>query len=116
MCTPLSLEQQYLKQSSIIPRAPKSAGTEYQKLLKQYGMICSMSRKGDCWDNAVVESFFHSLKTEWISDILYKTRNEARNDVIRYIEMFYNSHRLHSFLGYKNPNVFENSFSLAKVA
>ena len=55
-------------------------------------MVCSMSRKGDCWDNAVVESFFHSLKTEWISDdILYKTRDEARNDVIRYIEMFYNS-------------------------
>jgi transposase InsO family protein len=97
-------------------RGSQYAGGEYQKMLKQYGMICSMSRKGDCWDNAVVESFFHSLKTEWIGDIIYKTRDEARNDVIRYIEMFYNSHRLHSFLGYKNPNVFENSFSLAKVA
>jgi putative transposase len=72
--------------------------------------------QGDCWDNAVVESFFHSLKTEWIADIIYRTRDEARSDVIRYIEMFYNSHRLHSFLGYKNPNVFENNFSLAKVA
>ena len=92
------------------------AGNEYQSLLEQYSMVCSMSRKGDCWDNAVVESFFHSLKTEWIADIIYRTRDEARSDVIRYIEMFYNSHRLHSFLGYKNPNVFENNFSLAKVA
>ena len=97
-------------------RGSQYAGNEYQKLLEQYGMVCSMSRKGDCWDNAVVESFFHSLKTEWISDTIYKTRDEARSDVIRYIEMFYNSHRLHSFLGYKNPNGFENNFSLAKVA
>jgi putative transposase len=97
-------------------RGSQYAGSDYQKLLEQYGMVCSMSRKGNCWDNAVVESFFHSLKTEWISDIIYKTRADARNDVIRYIEMFYNSHRLHSFLGYKNPNVFENNFSLVKVA
>ena len=79
-------------------------------------MICSMSRKGDCWDNAVVESFFHSLKNEWTADIIYQTRDEARNDVIKYIEMFYNSHRLHSYLGYKNPNNFERNFTLAKVA
>jgi len=65
-----------------------------------------MSRKGDCRDNAVVESFFHSLKTEWIADIIYRTGEEARNDVIKHIEMFYNSHRFHSFLGYKAPNVF----------
>jgi len=92
------------------------ADSEYQKLLEQYGMTCSMSRKGDCWDNAVVESFFHSLKTEWIGDIIYQTRDEARGDVIEYIEMFYNSHRLHSFLGYKNPNGFERNLALAKVA
>jgi putative transposase len=97
-------------------RGSQYAGNDYQKLLEQYSMVCSMSRKGNCWDNAVVESFFHSLKTEWIADIIYRTRDEARNDVIRYIEMFYNSHRLHSFLGYKNPNAFENKFSLAKVA
>ncbi len=97
-------------------RGSQYASNQYQKSLAQYGMVCSMSRKGDCWDNAVVESFFHSLKTEWISDIVYRTRDEARSDVIRYIEMFYNSHRLHSFLGYKNPNAFENNFSLAKVA
>jgi len=97
-------------------RGSQYAGNEYQNLLEQYSMVCSMSRKGNCWDNAVVESFFHSLKTEWIADIIYRTRDEARSDVIRYIEMFYNSHRLHSFLGYKSPNVFENNFSLAKVA
>jgi transposase InsO family protein len=97
-------------------RGSQYAENKYQKMLEQYGMICSMSRKGDCWDNAVVESFFHSLKTEWIADIIYRTRDEARSDVIRYIEMFYNSHRLHSFLGYKNPNAFENNSSLAKVA
>jgi len=97
-------------------RGSQYGGSEYQKLLKQYGMICSMSRKGDCWDNAVVESFFHSLKTEWISDIIYRTRESARSDAIRYIEMFYNSHRLHSFLGYKTPNAFEGSFALQKVA
>ena len=68
------------------------------------------------WDNAVVESFFHSLKTEWTSKILYQTRNDARNDVIKYIEMFYNSQRLHSYLGYKQPNDFEKNFSWANVA
>jgi len=97
-------------------RGSQYAGSDYQKLLAQYGMTCSMSRKGDCWDNAVVESFFHSLKTEWTFDIIYKTRDDAKSDVIKYIEMFYNSHRLHSFLGYKTPNAFESNFALQKVA
>ena len=97
-------------------RGSQYADSEYQKLLEHYGMTCSMSRKGDCWDNAVVESFFHSLKTEWISDTIYKTRNDARSEVISYIEMFYNSHRLHSSLGYKSPNAFENNFTWQKVA
>nr|CBX27972.1 Insertion element IS600 uncharacterized 31 kDa protein [uncultured Desulfobacterium sp.] len=97
-------------------RGSQYAGSDYQKLLNTYGMICSMSRKGDCWDNAVAESFFHSLKTEWTAEILYRTRSDARDDVIRYIEMFYNSNRLHSYLGYKNPNDFEKSFTLAKAA
>ncbi len=66
-----------------------------------------MSRKGNCWDNAVVESFFHTLKTEYTDAKRYSTREEARMDVIDYIEMFYNSYRLHSSLGYANPNDFE---------
>jgi putative transposase len=97
-------------------RGSQYAGSEYQKLLEHYGMTCSMSRKGDCFDNAVAESFFHSLKTEWTSDIVYRTRDSARGDVIKYIEMFYNSRRLHSFLGYKTPNSFESNFPLQKVA
>jgi transposase InsO family protein len=97
-------------------RGSQYAGSDYQKLLGIYGMICSMSRKGDCWDNAVAESFFHSLKTEWTADIVYRTRNDARGDVIQYIEMFYNSNRLHSYLDYNNPNDFEKNFIFAKAA
>jgi len=97
-------------------RGSQYAGSDYRKLLSIYGMICSMSRKGDCWDNAVAESFFHSLKTEWTAEIIYRTRSDARGDVIQYIEMFYNSNRLHSYLGYKNPNDFEKNFILAKAA
>jgi transposase InsO family protein len=97
-------------------RRSQYAGSEYQKLLERYRMICSMSRKDDCWDNAVVESFSHSLKTEWIPDIIYRTRDGAWSDIIRYIEMFYNTHHLHSFLGYKTPNILESNFTLVKVA
>ena len=97
-------------------RGSQYAGGDYRQLLGIYGMICSMSRKGDCWDNAVAESFFHSLKTEWTADIIYRTRSDARSDVIRYIEMFYNSNRFHSYLEYKNPNDFEKNFILVKAA
>ena len=71
-------------------RGSQYAGKEYQKLIKRYGMFGSMSRKGDCWDNAVVESFFHILKTERTNGTIYRTRDQARKDVIDYIEMFYN--------------------------
>ena len=97
-------------------RGSQYAAHDYQQLLKTFGMIPSMSRKGDCCDNAVAESFFHTLKTEEVGDQAYPTREEARRDVIDYIEMFYNSHRLHSFLGYDTPNDFEKNFTLAKVA
>ena len=93
------------------------ASKAYQEELKNYKMICSMSRKGNCWDNAVAESFFRSLKTERTDDTLYPTRNEARADTVDYIEMFYNSHRLHSSLGYESPNQYEARRKvLAKVA
>ncbi|MDP6747547.1 MAG: integrase core domain-containing protein [Candidatus Poribacteria bacterium] len=84
------------------------AAHEYPDQLKQYGMTCSMSRKGDCWYNLVVESFCHTLKTKCTHEERYLTREEARADVIGYIEMFYNSHRLHSTLGDVSPNDFEN--------
>jgi transposase InsO family protein len=72
-----------------------------------------MSRKGECWDNAVVERFFGTLKREWTHDRRFLTRQEAKATVIEYSEMFYNSHRRHSTLGYLSPNDFE---AQAKVA
>ena len=66
-----------------------------------------MIRKGDCWDNAVVESFFGSLKQELVQWRNYQTCYEAQQDILEYIAMFYNSERLHSYLGYMSPNAFE---------
>ncbi len=88
-------------------RGSQYASHEYQKLLKQYGMVCSMSGKGDCWDNSVVERFFRSLKTERTYHTIYCNREIAKQDTIDYIEMFYNSRRLHSYLGYMSPNDYE---------
>lgn len=81
---------------------------DYQALLSEHGMICSMSRKGNCWDNAVVERFFRSLKSDQTEYRRYATREEAKKDLIDYIEMFYNSRRLHSYLGYVSPAEYEN--------
>lgn len=97
-------------------RGSQYASREYQQTLESYGMRCSMSRKGDCWDNAAVESFFHSLKTEWIQDTVYHTRDEARADVVEYIEIFYNNQRRHSFIDYKNPNEYEKQVAISKAA
>ena len=94
-------------------RGSQYACGTYQALLAENGIRCSMSRKGDCLDNAVAERFFGSLKGERTSLRHYATRQEARDDVIDYIEMFYNSRRKHSYLGYVSPNEFEK---LAVVA
>ena len=75
----------------------------YHDILRDYGMICSMSRKGECHDNAVAESFFHSLKTELVYDEKYLTRAEAKQSVFKYIEIFYNRKRRHSYLNYQAP-------------
>ena len=83
------------------------ASTSYQQLLIDLSMICSMSRKGNCWDNAPMESFFHSLKTEWVVFEDYKTRSEARASLFDYIEFFYNRKRRHSALKYRSPLAFE---------
>ena len=79
----------------------------YQRMLKQHGFICSMSGKGNCYDNAVMESFYHTLKTELIYGELYKTRKEAQLAIFDYVEVFYNRVRLHSTLGYQSPDAFE---------
>lgn len=88
------------------------ASSSYQNLLQNMGIVCSMSRKGNCWDNAPMESFFHSLKTEWVVFEDYKTRSEARSSLFSYIELFYNSKRRHSSLGYKNPMAFEKAMAV----
>jgi len=88
-------------------RGSQYASHEYQKLLKDNGLICSMSRKGNCWDNAPIESFFHTLKTEWVYGFKYKTRQEAKTSLFDYIEMFYNRQRRHSALQYMNPCQYE---------
>lgn len=84
-------------------RGSQYASKAYRNLLKAYGLVGSMSRKGDCWDNAVAESFFASLKKERAQWKSYQTRSEAQQDILDYIAMFYNSRRLHSYLGYVSP-------------
>ena len=98
-------------------RGSQYASHDYRKLLKLHGCVGSMSRKGNCWDNAVAESFFGSLKQEHVQWRQYQTRYEAQQDVLNYISMFYNSYRLHSYLGYVNPNQFEAKWwDVKKVA
>jgi transposase InsO family protein len=87
---------------------------DFQRMLKGYGMISSS--KGDCGDNAVSESFFGTLKTEQILLVQYRTRETARRDIVDYIEMFYNSRRRHSFLGYMSPKAYEEKRLLKKAA
>ena len=80
---------------------------DFQQLLKAQGITCSMSRRGECWDNAAMESFFSSMKTERLSRKVYRTREEARSDVFDYIERFYNPVRKHSKLDFLSPVDFE---------
>jgi putative transposase len=88
-------------------RGSQYASLDYQKHLKDNGLIGSMSRKGNCWDNAPIESFFHTLKTEWVYRFKYKTRQEAKTSLFDYIEIFYNRQRRHSALQYMNPCQYE---------
>jgi len=94
-------------------RGVQYACKRYRNLAKSYGFKQSMSRKGDCWDNAPMESFFGTLKTELIYHEDYKTRNEARQSIFEYVEAFYNRVRLQQRLGYMSPEEFEN---LSKAA
>jgi len=97
-------------------RGAQYASHEYRQLLSTHGFVGSMSRKGDCWDNAVAESFFGSLKQERVHWRSYQTRLEAQQDVLNYISMFYNSYRLHSYLGYTSPNQYEAQMAEMKKA
>ena len=97
-------------------RGAQYASNAFRRLLKAHGILGSMSRKGDCWDNSVVESFFGTLKQELIQWRNYQTRYEAQQDILEYISMFYNSERLHSYLGYISPNDYEHSLLEKKKA
>ncbi len=83
------------------------AGHTYQAQLATHGVVCSMSKKGDCWDNAVAESFFATLKTELVASADWPTREAARAAVFEYVEIWYNRRRLHSSLGYVTPMAYE---------
>jgi len=86
-------------------RGSQYAAADYQALLNRYGMRCSMSRKGNCWDNAPMESFFDTLKTE---QVYQHTREQARKAIFEYIECFYNRERLHSSISYASPEEYES--------
>ena len=86
---------------------------QFQRLMADHGITCSMSRSGNVWDNAAMESFFSSLKTERTARKVYRTRDDARADVFDYIERFYNPRRRHSTLGYLSPIEFEEQAMLA---
>jgi putative transposase len=98
-------------------RGSQYASKDFRRLVKIHGIKGSMSRKGDCWDNAVVESFFGTLKQERVHWQNYQTRYEAQQDILQYISMFYNSERIHSYLDYMSPNDYEKQqLELDKVA
>jgi transposase InsO family protein len=88
-------------------RGSQYCSHEYQQIIKEYGLICSMSKKGDCYDNAAMESWNHSLKVEAIHGERFLTRDSVKNHVFEYIEVYYNRYRLHSKIGYLSPAEFE---------
>jgi putative transposase len=94
-------------------RGSQYTSEPFQRLLADHGVTCSMSRAGNVWDNAVMESFFSSLKTERTAAKMYRTRDQAKADVFDYIERFYNPKRRHSTLGYLSPMEFEMQAELA---
>jgi len=97
-------------------RGSQYASGGYQRVLAQHGIVCSMSRRGNCWDNAVAESFFATLKVELVHDAAWLTRAAARRDLFEYLEPFYNGRRRHSALGYLSPRAFERRREQATLA
>jgi putative transposase len=97
-------------------RGSQYASDHYQRLLLKHGIECSMSEKGQCWDNAPMESFFASLKKELVHDEDYHTRTQARRSIFEYIETFYNPKRRHSALGYLCPVEFEKTHRASSAA
>jgi putative transposase len=96
-------------------RGSQYCSGDFKKYMFGHGIQGSMSRKGNCWDNAVAESFFGSLKKERVYSKSYKTRSQAKSDIVDYIEMFYNSFRRHSHLGYISPREFLRNWHEEKM-
>ena len=94
-------------------RGSQYTSEQFQRLMTDHGVVCSMSRSGNVWDNAAMESFFSSLKTERTARRMYRTRDDAKADVFDYIERFYNPKRRHSTIGYLSPMEFERQAGLA---
>jgi putative transposase len=94
-------------------RGSQYTSEQFQRLMADHGVVCSMSRSGNVWDNAAMESFFSSLKTERIARKVYRSRDDAKADVFDYIERFYNPKRRHSTIGYLSPMEFERQAGLA---
>ena len=94
-------------------RGSQYTSEAFQRLMAEHGVACSLSRSGNVWDNAAMESFFSSLKVERVARKIYRTRDEARADVFDYIERFYNPRRRHSTIGYLSPMEFEATVRLA---
>jgi len=95
-------------------RGSQYTSNDFQQLMELYKIQVSMSGKGNCYDNAAMESFFHTLKLECTDDINFKTREEAMSNIFDYIEIFYNNQRMHSYLGCLSPNDFEMQFGSRK--
>lgn len=98
-------------------RGSQYCSLDYQKLAREHGFISSMSRKGNCWDNAPMESFWGKLKQEWLNDQHFRTREEAKAAVFEYIWIFYNRQRIHESIGYQTPHAYYEAHSaLLKAA
>ena len=97
-------------------RGSQYVAASYQQLLETHQVQASMSGKGDCWDNAVAESFFHSLKTECVYLQRFETRDQARDAIFDYIEVFYNRQRRHSTISYQAPLVYEQRHAQRSTA
>jgi transposase InsO family protein len=98
--------------SGILDRGSQYAAAMYQQRLAARGMACSTSRPGNCWDNAVAESFFATLKSELVYLRRFQTRQEVKTEIFEYLEGFYNRQRRHSTLGYLSPVEFEERTGL----
>ncbi len=97
-------------------RGSPYASADYRAELERFGIVASMSRKGDCWDNAVAESFFSTIKTELVRNRIYGSHDEATASIGEYLDAFYNTSRRHSHLGYLSPIEFELKSQVAAIA